>query len=167
MKQHVTLSVDIEVLSEFKKLVSNVSADVEGYMRDKLTKGGVSQVQTGPAVSRRQLEEMNREFIKTGRRVAGEEAYLRKIRKFDLLYSVAMQADLDWKGLTNLQECKAKMRAAWTGSSSLMQEFLIYLDWCQQRGKLEKQLKDIDEGRVRVAEAETKESVVSQEPVSA
>lgn len=167
MKQHVTLSVDIEVLSEFKKFVSNVSADVEGYMRDKLAKGGGSQVQTGPAVSRRQLEEMNREFIKTGRRVNDEEAYLRKIRKFDLLYAVAMQAGLDWKGLTNLQECKAKMRSIWTGSSSLLQEFLIYLDWCQQRGKLEKQLKDIDEGRVRVAEAETKEAVVSQEHVSA
>lgn len=145
-----------------------MSADVEGYMRDKLAKGGpFPELGQGKTVSRRQLEEMNREFIKTGRRANDEEAYLRKIRKFDMLYAVAIQADLDWHGLTNLQECKAKMRSIWTGSSSLMQEFLIYLEWCQQRGKLEKQLKDIDEGRVRVAEAETKEAVVSQEPVSA
>lgn len=165
MKQHVTLSVDIEVLSEFKKLVSNVSSDVEGYMRDRLAKDGVSQVQIDPAVTRRQLEEMSREFIKTGRRVADEEAYLRRIRKFDLLYAVAKQVGLDWQGLTNLQECKPKMRSVWTGSLGLMQEFLIYLDWCQQRTKLGKQLRDIEEGKVRIADVDVKprEDVVSQE----
>lgn len=174
MKQHATFSIDQEVLSKFKRIVANVSADLETYMRQKLLESGLKVNEAGVAVTRQQYDQLNLDFIRKGRQVADEEAYLRKIRKFDMLYAVAKQAGLDWQGLSNLRECKPKMRLLWTGSSGLMREFLIYLDWSERRHKLEKQLADIEDGKVKIVDddfekptAKPEVQVVSSEAIPA
>ncbi|MCJ7633328.1 hypothetical protein MUP77_13195, partial [Candidatus Bathyarchaeota archaeon] len=167
MKLHVTLSIDSEVFPKFKAIVPNVSADVEAHMRCRLAENGIAGEQKQSSMTLQQYDHLSREFIKVGRQVANEEAYLRKIRKFDVLMSVCKQAGLD-QSLSNLRECSAKMSdvwvVTWKGNPDLMREFLIYLGWSKHLRELGKQLSDVDNGKVKVVDASAENGSAPEAP---
>lgn len=153
MKKHVNFSIDSEILAKYKKIVPNASADIEAYMTRKLAESGVSENQEGSAISLQDYQALRTDLEKKRGQIANVEDYLRKVHKFDILYAMAKQVGLNWATLANLEECKPKLLDAWTGEKSLMNEFISYLEWVQERLVINQKFDDIRHGKVKVVDA--------------
>jgi hypothetical protein len=136
-------------------------------MRRKLAESGVSENQEGLAITPQDYQALRIDLEKKRRQIEKVETYLRNVRKFDMLYAVAKQVGLNWATLTNLEECKPKLLSAWTGEKSLMNEFINYLEWVQERLEIDGKLSDIRNGKVKVVDASKKAEPNSATEVAA
>ncbi len=150
MKQHTNISIDTEVIKRFKTLVPNVSADIEAYMRQKIADAGGQEDNPGKTITPEDYQALRTNLERKRKQIANVEEYLRKIHKFDMLYAVAKQSGLNWATLANLEELKPKLLREWSGEKSVMNEFINYLEWVQERLVINGKLDDVRSGKIKV-----------------
>lgn len=137
VKHTTTLTLDIDIFQRFKAKVGNVSGEVETFMRQRLTElDGKEPLQ----ISQDDYERLRREHLELSREADKIVKGLQEQKVWDSLSTMAEEAGLNVKDLSNLDKTVPQLFKAWQEAPDYMHRYVTFLEKLKEKWNVEKQL---------------------------
>ena len=138
MKVRKNISVEPEPFSQLQKLVPNVSAEINKFIKQR-----VSELNGKPYDATDDYDKLKEEHIQLVSQVARLEKQLRTqadafAEANQLLAELGVKPDL-----SNTDELIPKFLSAWKGSQEFMHEYISLIEIAEKKKQVEQRLKEI------------------------